>query len=527
MTSVRRYRFLFFFDVFWVFARLRRAMSLVVSSAIQFFQPDYPSKRPAVHHVVERSFQKSMDEFASEVRSLLDVPLHSDRLLEMSAKLQAEYRQKLKASEISMLPSYQHTLPTGEEQGDFLALDVGGSTFRIALIRLAGHKNGGDGLQLRRIRSFVIDKRIRDLKGQAFFDWMAERIGEMLAEYNRISGTTNAKLHMGLAWSFPIEQTSPRTGRLCAMGKGFCASHGVQGQDLSELVMISCRARGLNVEMRAIVNDGQATLLAQAYRDPSTRMSLILGTGTNAAVYLPVSALGNNKFGSRPESWHAAAKHVLVNTELSMFGKNVLPTTRWDDDLNASHMLPDFQPLEYLITGRYLGEIARLILVEAITTAGLFHGEMPDQFDEPYMLDTRILAVFQSDHSSTLAKAREAFLQTHALSERPRRRELEFVRDVARLVSRRAARYLAIALHALWTVRTTAEGIEPGEASHVTIACDGTIVEKYPGFKACCQQYLDDLCELSGAAKGAVTLEMAPESSVFGAAVATCCLQDT
>lgn len=502
-------------------------MSLVVSSAIQFFQPDHSSKRPAVHHVVERSFQKSMDEFASEVRSLLDVPLHSDRLLEMSAKLQAEYREKLRASDISMLPSYQHTLPTGEEQGDFLALDVGGSTFRIALVRLTGRKTDGDKLQIRRIRSFVIDKRIRDLKGQAFFDWMAERIGEMLVEYNRINGTTNAKLDMGLAWSFPIEQTSPRTGRLCAMGKGFCASHGVQGQDLSELVMISCRAKGLNVEMRAIVNDGQATLLAQAYRDPSTRMSLILGTGTNAAVYLPVSALGNDKFGSRPESWRATAKHVLVNTELSMFGKNVLPTTRWDDDLNAKHMLPDFQPLEYLVTGRYLGEIARLILVEAITTAGLFGGEMPDKLDEPYMLDTRILAVFQSDHTSTLAKARETFLQSHALSERPRRRELEFIREVARLVSRRAARYLAIALHALWTVRTKAEGIEPGEASHVTIACDGTIVEKYPGFRACCQQYLDDLCELSGAAKGAVTLELAPESSVFGAAVATCCLQDT
>ncbi|KAK3061253.1 N-acetylglucosamine kinase 1, partial [Teratosphaeriaceae sp. CCFEE 6253] len=117
----------------------------------------------------------------------------------MSEKLQAEYRDRLESSDISMLPSYLHTLPRGDERGDFLALDVGGSTFRIALIRLGEKKEGEDGLQVRRMRSFVIDKKIRDLKGREFFDWMAERIGDMLTEYNRINGTTNARLRMGLA----------------------------------------------------------------------------------------------------------------------------------------------------------------------------------------------------------------------------------------------------------------------------------------------------------------------------------------
>ena len=68
-----------------------------------------------------------------------------------------------------------NTLPTGNELGDFLALDVGGSTFRIALIRLAGGENAEEALQIRQIRSFVIDKKIRDLKGMAFFNWMAQK----------------------------------------------------------------------------------------------------------------------------------------------------------------------------------------------------------------------------------------------------------------------------------------------------------------------------------------------------------------
>ena len=186
-----------------------------------------------------------------------------------------------------------------------------------------------------------------------------------------MEGTTNARLEMVLAWSFPIEQTSPRSGKVMPMGKGFNATHGVEGQDLSELIMQACGARGLNVQMRAIVNDGTATLLAQAYRNPSTRMSLILGTGTNVGIYLPVSTLGKGKMTGRPASWHSAAKHVLINTEISMFGKDILPTTTWDDELNARHMRPDFQPFEYLTTGRYLGEIVRLVLVDAIASAGL------------------------------------------------------------------------------------------------------------------------------------------------------------
>ena len=490
------------------------------------------SKQP--HHVVVRQvYEKSMEEFTREVRALFEQPLDLDRLLQYSGELQSEYRARLQSSNISMLPSYQHTLPTGFEKGDFLALDVGGSTFRVALIRLCGKKENGDSdIQIRRIRNVVIDKEIRDLQGGEFFDWMADRIADMLAEYNHMNGTTNARLPMGLAWSFPVEQTSPRTGKLLAMGKGFCATHGCEGDDLSELIMRSCNKKQVNVEMRAIVNDGSATLVSKAYQDPTARMSLILGTGMNASVYLPTSALSREKFGDRPSAWFDSAQHVLVNTELSMFGKNILPVTRWDEHLNATHRLPDFQPLEYLCTGRYLGEIVRLVLLEAISTAGLFNGQIPEHLTEPYSLDTRIIAEFEADKSPSLATASAAFLSDHHIpqSSSIKPSDWHFVLTLARLVSRRAQAYLATALHALWCVRTREEGLEPGcTSSHVSIACNGTVAEKYPGFLSGCQQVLDDLCVESGAKSNGSTvkLEMSPESSIFGAAVAVSCLEDT
>jgi hexokinase len=145
----------------------------------------------------------------------------------------------------------------------------------------------------------------------------------------------------------------------------------------------------------AIVNDGAATLLTRAYEDDATRFALILGTGTNMAVVLPVSALTKTKFGNRPQSWHDQARHVLVNTEFSTFGKNILPTTRWDDYLNMTHMFPDFQPLEYLVSGRYMGEIVRLVLLEAIQSKGLFNGQCPEHFLEPYAFDTSTMAAIE------------------------------------------------------------------------------------------------------------------------------------
>lgn len=148
--------------------------------------------------------------------------------------------------------------------------------------------------------------------------------------------------------------------------------------------------------MEVILNDASATLLSRAYQDPSTRFAVILGTGLNAAVHLPVTALSESKYGMRPQSWYDKAKHVLVNTEVSMFGKNVFPITRWDEGLKLTHPRPDYQPFEHLVSGGYMGEIVRLVLVDAIQSAGLFGGEMPANFSEPYSFETGLMAIIES-----------------------------------------------------------------------------------------------------------------------------------
>lgn len=220
------------------------------------------------------------------------------------------------------------------------------------------------------------------------------------------------------------------------------------------------------LRLRALQNDTAATLLAHAYDHPRTCLSLICGTGVNAALWLPVAALHPAKFACRPEAWAADAarrrRRVLVNSECSMLGGGGFALTDADRLLDAAAEAPGFQPFEQLTGGRYLGEVARLTLVQA----GL---ACPGRWS----LSSAVLALFElcvssgvcvlgvllpcfallmtgRDRDVTRGEATSAFEQTYGLQLAPA--ESDFVAAVCRAVSRRAAAHLAVMLHALYRV---------------------------------------------------------------------------
>ena len=185
--------------------------------------------------------------------------LRIDSMLALSKKLQAEMKQRLQSSPQCMLPSHNYTLPHGKENGTFLAMEVGGSTLRVALVALTGKGSSTQSIRIRRIVSSTIDSKIRAFRGLAFFDWIAEKIGEMLAADRDSPSNLGLKepLPLGIAWSFPIEygrfilfcprreaynlcsQTSIRSGNIIGMGKGFVCDI-YKGHDLGDLIEEAC-----------------------------------------------------------------------------------------------------------------------------------------------------------------------------------------------------------------------------------------------------------------------------------------------
>lgn len=150
---------------------------------------------------------KMYAQFIEDVETAFRESKEKSRLVELSDGLRKQFGESLLDNPMNMLPSYNHQLPTGDECGTYLALDVGGSTFRIALIELSGRKNGSEGQECHILKrdSYKISSAVKQLKGILFFDWMAERIGETLAGHEEGHDMDSAPLSMGMSWSFPIE----------------------------------------------------------------------------------------------------------------------------------------------------------------------------------------------------------------------------------------------------------------------------------------------------------------------------------
>ena len=243
----------------------------------------------------------------------------------------------------------------------------------------------------------------------------------------------------------------------------------------------------------------------------------------NAAIHVPIAALHPSKFGSRIIKPRFGTTHVLTNTEFSMFGKGIFPTSRWDDILNAAHMMPDYQPFEYLIAGGYLGEIVRLVLVEATETAGLYGGDLPPSLRTPYSLDTRTLAHIDTDKTPWLVKARSILQEQHPSTRPPSLADTSFIQKVVHAVTHRSRVYFTTGVHALTSLLEDLDsktGLS-SELDHVSIGCDGSVINKYPGYMESVQELLNQMRLRQGpGGSKRIILEKTQDSAVLGAGVA-------
>lgn len=509
-----------------LFRRLDRLIFYFIIRPFGLLQPIAANKdsAPVKQDVVlPRSIMRSLHELQKEVVASFSQPCSVQTMKYMSECLQREYVKKLQSDTACMLPSFCHTLPTGEERGTFIALDLGGSTFRVALVQLSTRSEQNGGMEIKHMTVNKINEQIRQLCAQDFFAWMAARIQDMLQQSNNNLLLQDQIIPIGLSWSFPVEQTSHQGGTVQPMGKGFKAHIGVVGQDLGSLIEQACLHRGIKVRVNAVINDSSATLLSQAYKDPATKMSLILGTGFNAAIYLPVKDLGTGKFGSRDPSWFEHAQRVIINTEASMFGKHILPETRWDEALNRAHPLPDFQPLEYMTTGRYLGELLRLVIVEAVNTCNLFSGIVPEIIRDRYTVDTALLAAIEEDTTLGNARSAERVQKEFGLLNPPTPSDMSFLRSVVEAISRRATAYVAAAVHALWSLEH-GDNLDLDRPSTTSIAANGSVVLMYPRFLNRCQSHIADIIK-AGQRNGTepnheVMIQSTNEATILGVAVA-------
>lgn len=396
------------------------------------------------------------------LQAQLAVPL--ERVREIAAAFQQEMTAALagRDSSLKMLPSYLDR-PTGEERGEFIAIDFGGTNVRILRVEL----DGAGGVTVCDRRGFSLkdpagkyDYTTAESTAVQLFDFIAEKIAELVVP--------DREYPLGHTFSFPCQQTSLNQAVLLTWTKEIRAA-GVEGNDIGELLQAALRRRSLTcVRPRVILNDTVGTLLAAAYTDTDTDIASICGTGHNTCYHEPCHPL--------------TGQPMILNAESGNF--NRFPLTKYDRELDRATEKPGTQLLEKTAAGRYLGELTRLIVKDFCADGYLaIAGE---GVNRPYSLRGEDLAALLAQEAVSGAKVlSERWVLSHVSAT-----DAESVALVARMVVKRSACLVAA------TFLGVLHHLDPELQRRHTIAVDGSLYEKMPGYaeeiKRTLQEFLGD-----------------------------------
>ncbi|XP_077121828.1 hexokinase-3 isoform X1 [Ranitomeya variabilis] len=363
---------------------------------------------------------------------------------------------------VKMLPTFVRATPNGTERGEFLALDLGGTNFRV-LYTHVGIKNEG-GVQMKS-KTFELPTEKIQGTGEELFDHIVNCITEFQKE-NNLQGK---RLPLGFTFSFPCKQNSLDQGILITWTKGFSAS-GCVGEDVVRLLReAAIRKQNSDFYVIALVNDTVGTMMSCGYDDPACEVGLIVGTGTNACY---MEEMKNVELLDGDDGL------MCVNMEWGAFGDNGCLDdifTSFDQDVDNHSINPGKQRYEKMISGMYLGEIVRQVLIKLTKEKVLFGGRISAKLNTRGLFPTKFLSSIESD-TLGLLQVRSILDQLGLKSTCD---DTVLVKEVCTTVSRRAAQLCASGIAAVVEKIRENRGLEH---LGITVGVDGTLYKLHPHF---------------------------------------------
>jgi len=407
-----------------------------------------------------------------------DLMLNNDHIHVMEQQMRDAIKMGLKketheTASVKCFPTYVKELPNGKEQGKFLSLDLGGTNFRVIFMELTADKE------------FMMDSKIYAIPhsvmigpGNELFDHIANCLANFVVDRH----IQHETLPLGFTFSFPLEQQGLAKASLVRWTKGFnCA--GVEGEDVVRLLQEALERRGdVKIEVCAILNDTTGCLMSCAWRDNRCRIGLILGTGTNAC-YLEdiknIETLNPDDFPGQ--------EHMVINTEWGAFGDNGelnFIKTKWDECVDELSVNPGKQIYEKMISGMYMGELIRQVLVDLMKDDLIFVGMDRERLLERGSFFTRYASEIESDPVGEYTRCRQALEELGMDPDEVPDDDCSALRYVCEAVSRRASMMASAGITAL---------LKKMDYKDVVIAIDGSLFRFHPHFKNVMQSRISQL----------------------------------
>ncbi|CAI5439932.1 unnamed protein product [Caenorhabditis angaria] len=425
--------------------------------------------------------QSARDLIQDECRSLV---LSNQQLKRLMAAMEKSMEEGLATSTkkvaVKMLPTYVDSVPNGTERGDFLALDLGGTNFRVLHIRLDGTPQAE-----MRGKIFRVPESIMRGSGEALFDHIADCMAKFMEENGL---RKDVKLPLGFTFSFPCAQQGLTKGKLISWTKGFKAS-GVEGSDVVTLLREAChRRKDIDIDVVALLNDTVGTLMACAFQENTCQIGVIVGTGTNACYMERMDRIP--KLAGYVDEHDHTPEEMIINTEWGAFGDDGTMhfcRTKWDDQVDRESINPGQQLYEKMISGMYMGEVVRVILedlarknllfcgnFEAISKAHCFPTKFVSEIDQDLIDSEQDDANFQK----TYQILEDIGIETVSSS------DCANVAYVCSLVSTRAAHLTAAGIAML---------LNRMNKRMVTVGVDGSVYRFHPTYPKLLDEKIDEL----------------------------------
>lgn len=407
-----------------------------------------------------------MDEFLKEFRL-------SKEQLQATCKL---FCQQLKMglakdthekADMKCFVTYVQNLPTGAEVGKALALDLGGANFRVLCVTLKG-KNDDAVVDA---KTFALSHEMMNAPGTKLFDYIADCLSAFVKE----RGLGGVKLPLGFTFSFPCVQKGLCKSLLVKWTKGFNCE-GVVGQDVGQMLKEAIDRRGdVSIDVVAVLNDTIGTLMSCAHRNSGCRIGLIIGTGCNAC-YVEKSSkaeLLEDEYKSNPK--------ICINCEWGAFGENGsldFIRTEYDRELDRNSLNKGQQIFEKMLSGMYLGELARLVMLKAARCNLIFNkhplkADVMEKLMERDIIKTRHISDIEGDcppdYKVTRYILRELFCIDNVSED-----DIRWTRMICEAVSVRSGTLVGLGTSAL---------INRMNQSNVIVGVDGSVYRLHPKYE--------------------------------------------
>ncbi|CAK9320510.1 unnamed protein product [Citrullus colocynthis] len=329
---------------------------------------------------------------------------------------------------LKMLVSYADAFPNGDEEGFYYGVNLRGTNFLILCARLGGKNAPISDIHREEIS---IPPNVMNGNSEDLFDFIAVEVGKFVSAHPENVYEPVKRTELGFTLSYPVDDVAASLGNVIKWNS-FSADDTV-AKNMVNNINQALNKHGVNLRVSAMVDDTVGNLAGGRYYCRDSVAAITLGMGTNAAYIESAQELGHLN-GPSPTS-----REMGVSMEWGNFRSPHLPITEFDASLDSESLNPGSQVFQKLVSGTYLGEIVRRVLVKMAQETLLFGDPVPPKLMTPYVLRSPDMAAMHQDTSEDREVVHEKLKEIFGITDStPMAREI--VAEVCDVVSERAAR---------------------------------------------------------------------------------------